>query len=183
MAWRISIWGPLRSLLRSSGNLWTLLHLPYGRARFMRGFLSLGNCLKPRATVSFLKQSSGTMSAFSEIISTTLPWSNMNLGTLGLSGHRPRQCMTFALLNHFAPPFVSLCVGWVQYLLWVLFQTTFNVPPQTETGADTVWQFDRLTRWCTICQTYIHNISGSGAHTVWHVKCSQQYTASLAYVV
>ena len=47
---------------------------------------------------------------------------------------RPRQCMTFALLNHFAPPFVSLCVGWVQYPLWVLFQTTFNVPPQTETG-------------------------------------------------
>ena len=47
---------------------------------------------------------------------------------------RPRQCMTFALLNHFAPPFVSLCVGWVQYLLWVLFQTNFNAPPQTETG-------------------------------------------------
>ena len=63
-----------------------------------------------------------------------LIWSNMNLGTLGLSGHRPRQCMTFALLNHFASPFVSLCVGWVQYLLWVLFQTTFNVPPQIETG-------------------------------------------------
>ena len=63
-----------------------------------------------------------------------LIWSNMNLGTLGLSGHRPRQCMTFALLNHFAPPFVSLCVGWAQYPLRVLFQTTFNVPPQTETG-------------------------------------------------
>ena len=101
-----------------------------------------------------------------------LTWSNMNLGTLGLSGHRPRQCMTFALLNHFASPFVSLCVGWVQYPLWVLFQTTFNAPPQTETGTDTVWQFDRLTRYCTVCQTHLNSIDGSGVHTVWHVKCS-----------
>ena len=51
---------PLRRLLRSSSNLWTLLHLPYGRAGFMRGFLS-GNCRQPGAQPCFLKRSSGVI--------------------------------------------------------------------------------------------------------------------------
>ena len=59
--WDISISVPLRRLLlRSSSNLWSLLHLPYGRPGFMRGFLS-GNCRQPGARACFLKRSSGVI--------------------------------------------------------------------------------------------------------------------------
>ena len=138
---------PLRSLLRSSSNLWTLLHLPYGRAGFMRGFLS-GNCRQPGAQPCFLKRSSGVIQADAALLLSDKTRFQQFCFILTRQSYAHKtgvSIVTFTILDPLASsPLLALLWAQSNIHCEFFFQTTPNALQCPTTDTD----------WHTVCAAF-----------------------------
>ena len=165
----ISIWVPLRRLLRSSSNLWTLLHLPYGRAGFMRGFLS-GNCRQPGALPCFLKRSSGVIEGDAGILPDKRDFNNFaslwHMSELRVWGQdRTRQAYLLWPSLSWIPLLLPLCQTFCGRSPISIVSSFSNHPQCPTTKKD----------WTTGCVAFWQQLTRAGmlAYVVWGLSVSQ----------